>query len=71
MGGYDPDIFMDIITIHLLGKLRLANAFRQHLKATQAGTAVFLASPAATLITGVTDPVEEGYTASWVSATAT
>ncbi len=32
---YKPEIFMDIIDIHLVGNLRLANAFRPHLKATR------------------------------------
>ena len=32
---YKPDVFMDIINIHLVGNLRLANAFRPHLKASQ------------------------------------
>ena len=148
---YKPEVFKDIIDIHLVGNLRLANAFREHLKATQgcliniasmysyfgaphvpaysaaktaivsltkslalawatdgirvnaiapgwikteisragrenpefnakvvarlpggewaepedlAGTAIFLASPAAKLITGVTIPVDGGYVAS-------
>jgi NAD(P)-dependent dehydrogenase (short-subunit alcohol dehydrogenase family) len=148
---YKPDVFMDILNIHLVGILRLANAFRPHLKASQgclinigsmysyfgaahapaygaaktavvsltkslaisfaadgirvnaiapgwikteisrkgretpefnakvvarlpggawaepedvAGTAIFLASPAAKLINGVTIPVDGGYTAS-------
>jgi NAD(P)-dependent dehydrogenase (short-subunit alcohol dehydrogenase family) len=148
---YDPEVFMDIINIHLVGNLRLANAFRSHLKVSKgclinigsmysyfgapqipayaaaktavvsltkslaisfaedgirvnaiapgwikteisrhgrenpefnakvvarlpggewaepedlAGTAVFLASPASKLITGVTIPVDGGYTAS-------
>ncbi|MBW4023859.1 MAG: SDR family oxidoreductase [Proteobacteria bacterium] len=148
---YKPEVFMDILNIHLVGNLRLANAFRPHLRATQgclinigsmysyfgaahipayaaaktavvsltkslalsfaadgirvnaiapgwikteisrpgredpafnakvtarlpggewaepedlAGTAIFLASPAARLITGVTIPVDGGYTAS-------
>lgn len=148
---YKPEVFKDIIDIHLVGNLRLANAFREHLKATQgcliniasmysyfgaphvpaysaaktaivsltkslaiawagdgirvnaiapgwikteisragredpefnakvvarlpggewaepedlAGTAIFLASPAARLITGVTIPVDGGYVAS-------
>jgi NAD(P)-dependent dehydrogenase (short-subunit alcohol dehydrogenase family) len=30
---YDPNVFMDIINIHLVGNMRLANAFRPHLKA--------------------------------------
>jgi NAD(P)-dependent dehydrogenase (short-subunit alcohol dehydrogenase family) len=32
---YKPDVFMDILNIHLVGNLRLANAFRPHLKATK------------------------------------
>ena len=32
---YKPEVFMDIINIHLVGNLRLANAFRPHLKATK------------------------------------
>ena len=32
---YKPDVFMDILDIHLIGNLRLANAFRPHLKATK------------------------------------
>ena len=32
---YKPDVFMDIIDIHLVGILRLANAFRPHLKVTK------------------------------------
>ncbi len=31
---YKPDVFMDIMNIHLVGNLRLANAFRPHLKKT-------------------------------------
>ncbi|HEX3983976.1 MAG TPA: SDR family oxidoreductase [Acidisoma sp.] len=148
---YKPEVFTDILDIHLVGNLRLANAFRPHLKATKgciiniasmysyfgaahipaysaaktavvsltkslalgfagdgirvnaiapgwikteitrpgredpifsakvlarlpggewaepedlAGTAIFLASPAAALINGVTIPVDGGYTAS-------
>ena len=33
---YKPETFKDIIDIHLVGNLRLANAFRPHLKATSA-----------------------------------
>jgi NAD(P)-dependent dehydrogenase (short-subunit alcohol dehydrogenase family) len=148
---YKPEVFADILDIHLVGNLRLANAFRPHLRESKgciiniasmysyfgaahipaysaaktaiisltkslalgfaadgirvnaiapgwiktditrpgredpvfnakviarlpggewaepeqlAGTAVFLASPAATLINGVTIPVDGGYTAS-------
>jgi NAD(P)-dependent dehydrogenase (short-subunit alcohol dehydrogenase family) len=148
---YKPEVFKDILDIHLVGNLRLANAFRPHLKASKgclinigsmysyfgaphipaysaakagvvsltrslaisfaedgirvnaiapgwikteisragrenpefnnkvvarlpggewaeaedlAGTAIFLASPASKLITGVTIPVDGGYTAS-------
>lgn len=32
---YKPEVFMDILNIHLVGNLRLANAFRPHLKARQ------------------------------------
>ncbi len=32
---YKPEVFMDIIDIHLVGILRLANAFRPHLKVTK------------------------------------
>ena len=32
---YKPSVFMSILDIHLVGSLRLANAFRPHLKATQ------------------------------------
>ena len=32
---YKPDVFMDILNIHLVGNLRLANAFRPHLKASR------------------------------------
>jgi NAD(P)-dependent dehydrogenase (short-subunit alcohol dehydrogenase family) len=32
---YKPEVFMDIINIHLVGNLRLANAFRPHLKASK------------------------------------
>ncbi|HWJ75140.1 MAG TPA: SDR family oxidoreductase [Kaistia sp.] len=31
---YKPEVFKDIIDIHLVGNLRLANAFRPHLKAS-------------------------------------
>ena len=31
---YNPEVFKDILDIHLVGNLRLANAFRPHLKAT-------------------------------------
>lgn len=30
---YKPEVFLDILNIHLAGSLRLANAFRPHLKA--------------------------------------
>ena len=32
---YKPEVFKDIIDIHLVGNLRLANAFRPHLKASK------------------------------------
>ncbi len=32
---YNPHVFEDSLDIHLVGNLRLANAFREHLKATQ------------------------------------
>jgi NAD(P)-dependent dehydrogenase (short-subunit alcohol dehydrogenase family) len=32
---YKPEVFMDILNIHLVGNLRLANAFRPHLKASK------------------------------------
>lgn len=32
---YEPAVFKDILDIHLVGNLRLANAFRPHLKATR------------------------------------
>ncbi|MDQ0469263.1 SDR family NAD(P)-dependent oxidoreductase [Labrys wisconsinensis] len=32
---YRPEVFKEIIDIHLVGNLRLANAFRPHLKATK------------------------------------
>lgn len=32
---YKPEIFKDILDVHLIGNLRLANAFRSHLKATR------------------------------------
>lgn len=32
---YKPEVFADIIDIHLVGNLRLANAFRPHLKASK------------------------------------
>jgi NAD(P)-dependent dehydrogenase (short-subunit alcohol dehydrogenase family) len=32
---YDPAVFTDILDIHLVGNLRLANAFRPHLKASK------------------------------------
>jgi NAD(P)-dependent dehydrogenase (short-subunit alcohol dehydrogenase family) len=32
---YKPEIFADILDIHLVGNLRLANAFRPHLKASK------------------------------------
>jgi len=32
---YKPEVFKEIIDIHLVGNLRLANAFRPHLKATR------------------------------------
>jgi NAD(P)-dependent dehydrogenase (short-subunit alcohol dehydrogenase family) len=31
---YKPQVFKDILDIHLIGNLRLANAFRPHLKAS-------------------------------------
>jgi NAD(P)-dependent dehydrogenase (short-subunit alcohol dehydrogenase family) len=31
---YKPGVFKDILDIHLVGNLRLANAFRSHLKAS-------------------------------------
>jgi NAD(P)-dependent dehydrogenase (short-subunit alcohol dehydrogenase family) len=31
---YQPEVFKDILDIHLVGNLRLANAFRPHLKAS-------------------------------------
>lgn len=40
---YNPEIFADIIDIHLVGNLRLANAFRPHLKASQ-GCVINIAS---------------------------
>jgi NAD(P)-dependent dehydrogenase (short-subunit alcohol dehydrogenase family) len=40
---YKPEVFKDILDIHLVGNLRLANAFRPHLKATQ-GCLVNIAS---------------------------
>jgi NAD(P)-dependent dehydrogenase (short-subunit alcohol dehydrogenase family) len=32
---YKPEVFKDILEIHLVGNLRLANAFRPHLKASK------------------------------------
>jgi NAD(P)-dependent dehydrogenase (short-subunit alcohol dehydrogenase family) len=32
---YDSNVFMDIVNIHLVGNMRLANAFRPHLKAAK------------------------------------
>jgi NAD(P)-dependent dehydrogenase (short-subunit alcohol dehydrogenase family) len=32
---YKPEVFMDILNIHLVGNLRLANAFRPHLKVSK------------------------------------
>ena len=32
---YKPEVFKDILDIHLVGNLRLANAFRPHLKASK------------------------------------
>lgn len=32
---YKPEVFMDVLNVHLTGNLRLANAFRPHLKATR------------------------------------
>jgi NAD(P)-dependent dehydrogenase (short-subunit alcohol dehydrogenase family) len=32
---YKPEVFKDILDIHLVGNLRLANAFRAHLKASK------------------------------------
>lgn len=32
---YKPEVFMDILDIHLVGALRLANAFRPHLKSSK------------------------------------
>jgi NAD(P)-dependent dehydrogenase (short-subunit alcohol dehydrogenase family) len=32
---YKPEVFQDILNIHLVGNLRLANAFRPHLKASR------------------------------------
>jgi len=32
---YKPDVFMDVLNIHLVGNLRLANAFRPHLRASR------------------------------------
>jgi NAD(P)-dependent dehydrogenase (short-subunit alcohol dehydrogenase family) len=32
---YRPEVFKDIVDIHLVGNLRLANAFRPHLKASK------------------------------------
>lgn len=32
---YKPDVFMNIVDIHLVANLRLANAFREHLKKTR------------------------------------
>jgi NAD(P)-dependent dehydrogenase (short-subunit alcohol dehydrogenase family) len=40
---YKPEVFKDILDIHLVGNLRLANAFRSHLKAT-AGCLINIAS---------------------------
>lgn len=40
---YNPEVFADIIDIHLVGNLRLANAFRPHLKASR-GCVINIAS---------------------------
>jgi NAD(P)-dependent dehydrogenase (short-subunit alcohol dehydrogenase family) len=35
MEEYKPEVFKDLLDIHLVGNLRLANAFRPHLKASK------------------------------------
>lgn len=42
-GEYEPDIFADVLDVHLVGGLRLVNAFHPHLKAS-AGCVINIAS---------------------------